>query len=747
MGIDTAIQIIILLLLANLLPGLLLTNAGKLFDGSMYFTLIHFGETINPLLEIIKIIWTAGRDITNILIIGAFVYIAISKILSINKNFNKAIVQLLLVATLINFSFFFAQVPIDISNWTTIQVYNSIIFNTDKFTSDTQSLSEIIKQSLEKQIPQQNALGVPAPWDFVGILATIGSSIANILPTLGLFFVWVIEQIVIALLFFRISIILITRWITLVLLMATSSLGFATMLIPGLKSYWRYWYKGLVYNSIIAPLLLFLLWGVTLIIVGLRSITPTGNATLYNYLTSFLSIGLLWAAIRVSTIISEKATNSAGGLGKYVNKATGYIQGLGVRAGASSLSFAGRNTLGRGFSKMGDRLENIAGGKRFANSTGLMRLAGDTINSTGKQLNKIGKSGFDIRTTKAFKNVTKNAGLDSKAIGSGIKDGFEKIEKRKEQERKASIQKADKTREEEIKQKLEAESEINRARQEEIKDLEKQNSQNAKQVRDNMSQASQLQNEATKEKAEKTNKEEERNILKGEVERVEKEIETKKTEKSQLEEARKTGSMRKEGDKINKLSEEIANLEERREDGRNKLEILNSSIDNLDTSISTKESRANELTQEANLINPRLRKLYQEDEEFSRLVDTEVTNMVDGLSMVTALEPDSSKDSASEQIARLEQERTELQERLNSTTNATSDEDKKKDSDKLNKVNSELAKLHKYNRVRKEQANKFKKNTTMTKEQIEKEKKRKAVEDALFRINQDPSSQNDFKNT
>src|SRR3989344_7174003 len=70
-----------------------LTIAGVLFNLVLDFTVVNFAKFVTPGVQTgINTVWTAFRDISNIVIIGIFVFIAISMILGIKEFGQKKMV-------------------------------------------------------------------------------------------------------------------------------------------------------------------------------------------------------------------------------------------------------------------------------------------------------------------------------------------------------------------------------------------------------------------------------------------------------------------------------------------------------------------------------------------------------------------------------------------------------------------------------------------------------------------------------
>jgi hypothetical protein len=547
--------------------GMLLWGAGILFDSALQNTVLNFTKLIEgtgggSLLDSLYKIWTTSRDIANILIIGIFVYIALSKIIGRAENFNKLIVSLLSVAILINFSFFFTQVVVDISNWTAIQVYTTM--SPDAAANDLQSggvrLSETIVHNMGGV---EMGIGV---WKNAASNFSDNMTFSGFAETLPRLVVVTILSFITAILFFRMAFILIGRWIVLILLMATSSLAFVAMLIPSLRKYWIYWSRGLMYNAIVAPLLLLLLWAVTILMAAVSKVfnaswNPSSKAlsdlsaaevtTFADGLIGFtITVGLLWAAIRIATALSHTAAESTGGLGRGINNILGSMQGRTIGAAFGGLGMLGRNTVGKGFAGMEE------GAKAKA---GVGGLRGSFANMRSKMYGSIAGSSFDARNTKTAQGLGKQAGVN---LGKGITQSFSQITAKKEKEQKALAEIYDKKINEERLKGNDMKNDMERSRREETERIETTKSELEKTKND-------LGKEfTTKEEAVKKNSESQKNITEQGDKLVE-EMKVKVTEQDKLEKEiiteadAQTGEMRTQEARINQIKDEITNKSQR----------------------------------------------------------------------------------------------------------------------------------------------------------------------------------------
>jgi CBS domain containing-hemolysin-like protein len=102
----------------------------------VYTTVINLGGALSSLGILgsngnyggLDVVWMAFRDLANILIIGIFVFIAISIILGLEQfGQKKLIARVLIIAILINFSLLFSKIIVDVSNLVAFQFYKGMV--------------------------------------------------------------------------------------------------------------------------------------------------------------------------------------------------------------------------------------------------------------------------------------------------------------------------------------------------------------------------------------------------------------------------------------------------------------------------------------------------------------------------------------------------------------------------------------------------------------------------------------------
>jgi hypothetical protein len=364
----------------------MLRMAGYLFDWLIDAMVIQFATTIQGNVgTFITTFWTIFRDLSNIVIIGLFVLIAISIVLGL-KEFGdkKLIARVIIIAVLINFSLLFAKLIIDASNLTATQFYNAastISTKTEPLYCTNQRISQNnnagpvqvnLNQSPSFNIAQAflTPLCIQDVWSDsrlaidAGVGAESGTGKALVY---GLVITMMVFGIA-AVLFYG-CFLLAVRFITLIIIMVTAALAFASYLIPSMAQSqygWNGWWKELINNALFAPLLMIFLT-LTLGIItsvakglsaangsidkvitattGISGTDPTSNAwpIIMVYL---LGTGLLFASLKITSSIMGKSAVS-GKIGGFGASAMSALTGGALIGGNFAASNILQNTRGK----------------------------------------------------------------------------------------------------------------------------------------------------------------------------------------------------------------------------------------------------------------------------------------------------------------------------------------------------------------------------------------------------------------
>lgn len=348
--------------------------------------------------------WTIARDIANMAFVFLLVYLAFQLILNIEGvGVGKMLAKLIVVALLINFSFFFSRVVIDASNLLAHQFYDHIRGRTvttsgpgDIRVSDQPLAVKHISENVMNGLNVQQVISSPSFQAFM----KPGGLVGNTIILIGLFFMFGAINLILAFVFFTAAVQFLSRIVALWLAVILSPIGFISFVIPGLSKFTHGWWDGLIRNAFFAPAFLFIFYIiVTFLDAGLLGsnigqplysgqAAAAGAGGVDGFFRPLVTImirllivvGLLFAALKVGSYFGQaSASTIMGGARK--------IGGMGAGLALGGAGFLGRNTLGR-LAYAGSRNEGLRksadGGSRSALYT-------------WRALNKMGSSTYDAR--------------------------------------------------------------------------------------------------------------------------------------------------------------------------------------------------------------------------------------------------------------------------------------------------------------------------------------------------------------
>lgn len=365
--------------------------------------------------------WKIIRDFSNIFFILILLFIALSLVLDMDighANPKSMLASVVLIAVLINFSFFITEVVIDLSNSLALVFYNQITVvdtsangATITETGYTKQISVALAQGFSPQILQSkefwNGLGKPADrstnggifsalWASIknpnnpaaGVAAYYGTDInapdidLNTQAIVSLMVVFILVGVmysIVAYSFFVAMLSFIGRLITLWLTIIFAPIAFVSYIIPStrhLESFgWENWWKNLISTAFAAPIYFFFLLLISLMmrsqLVTKQFVTNHGSwATLLVVIISMIFFCYL---ILMAT--------------KYVKKGAGEIGAMVVKAGTGVAALAGGLALG-GLAGAGSyALRNTVGkvGKGLAEDSERKALASGDVTDAYKQ--------------------------------------------------------------------------------------------------------------------------------------------------------------------------------------------------------------------------------------------------------------------------------------------------------------------------------------------------------------------------
>jgi len=338
--------------------GWLLKAAANLFDALVQYTVVDFGGTLTSfnILNGVQTVWSAFRDISNIAIIGMFVFVAISMILG-NSSFGtrRFVARVLLVAVLINFSLLFTKLVIDASHVVARQFYNGIVSVAPASGTQQQGqATDIAKAFLDRA-------GLTSGFDTAAKLRDIGrkqdglSALLAYALTIGTF------MMAFAISFIYGSYLLALRAVLLLFLLLTSSLAFASNLIPKFREHrygWSGWWDALIKNALLAPLMMMFLWAALTVLqprpgggtIGAFFNNPADTTTWGALIMYLLVAGMLFLSLKLASSFST----SIPGFSAISGSAKTGLGGLGLLLGGLG-GMATRATVGRGAKALYER--------------------------------------------------------------------------------------------------------------------------------------------------------------------------------------------------------------------------------------------------------------------------------------------------------------------------------------------------------------------------------------------------------
>lgn len=408
--------------LSLMMASYILAISGFLLNFSMNMTLgiKNFVDSTPA----IYTVWKAIRDISGMFIIGMLLYAAIKMILGKDAKMGALIKTIVMAGILINFSFFFTGLGIDVSNIVSVQLYNAIA-PANKLAQTNQGLSpEGVKSTFKDGGISDifmNSLKVQNLYDTKNLkLNEVGKANNNSIVSAPLKIilggvVGVIIMYTAAASFFFASIAFIVRFVILLFLLAFSPIWFAAYAIPQLGDYATKWTKLYKNQLLFMPVYLLLMYFAMSVLV---SNTMFGSGFAGNlgpndaWYSNFLILGVNAALVIIMLNAPLMAALALGA------KMPGIAKKFGADAIWKSVgSWTGRNTAGRLVSRVNE--SNFMRNQYAKNPT-----IGKFVSSNLSKASSAGwgggkDSGFDqVRKKKvdSYKKFAEGLGYDDRGM-------------------------------------------------------------------------------------------------------------------------------------------------------------------------------------------------------------------------------------------------------------------------------------------------------------------------------------------
>ncbi len=316
---------------------LLVWMSGVLLNKVVQFTVIDMAHNLEGVA--INNAWATIRDVANMSFIFVLLYASIQLILGIGKNTRQLIVNMIIVALLINFSLFFTKVVIDSSNLLAVMFYKAIAPGvlTESFNG---GIANTIMEPLKLQSIAQDVSALDgSKLIIIGVMGTIFCLIA-------------------AFIFFAISIMFVVRFAVLIFLLILSPIAFIAMILPQAGKYRSQWIDALMGQAFFAPIYFLFTWIVIVISKGLLTSdkglgqallgttveNPQGQLVAKAGDIGIVMNFLIMIVFLVFSLVVAKQW--AGRAGSGVSKATNWLTGKAGNAGFGAVGWSGRKSLG-----------------------------------------------------------------------------------------------------------------------------------------------------------------------------------------------------------------------------------------------------------------------------------------------------------------------------------------------------------------------------------------------------------------
>lgn len=345
--------------------------AGALFDASIMVSIEWLSSIFQA--DYISSAWKVVRDFANIFFIFILLYIAVGTIFDLNGigSPQKMVVNVIIIALLVNFSGFFVRVVVDATNIIAYEFYSSA-----KGDSDNIGSSIVTKLIPEGYLVDKNAKLEGKPY-------FKGTSILNIFLTT---IISIIIILVTCFVLITASILFIIRTIILIFIYIISPFAFMSQIIPNKNfDYFTQWKNALTKQSLYAPGFLIPLYLVVLLLngdlLGGRLAQMDGGVvdTLFSgalmaILNGLLGIGLIISCIFIAQKFGAVGLGLATAMGAKFTQGSSQIMGRfgGRAARAIGNRIPGREALRDSWNE--GRLSRV----RQSWDTGVLRTMRDT---------------------------------------------------------------------------------------------------------------------------------------------------------------------------------------------------------------------------------------------------------------------------------------------------------------------------------------------------------------------------------
>lgn len=364
--------------------------------------------------------WSVVRDLCNLVFIFALLYGAINIVIGKGGAGAKSLVSSIIIAALlVNFSGFFVRSLVDISNLVATAFNDQISQTTSNGDTSTTGKTTGLASSLLKAV-QLTSVEEPVP-GYPGITQMKRTSLPAMLVSFGFSIIFALVFICIL---FYLAFVFMLRAVAIIVIFIMSPLAIASFFLPLIgKSTWDKWWGHFKDNLLFAPLLLFNLYWILLVlnsgvasVVGKIGIPNTASSMGLDLFSGTLD-AMVFYIIAIFLLITgiSTAKSSAGSIGAMAGKAAEAVGGAILAGGAAAGALAGKKIgvtkrLSSWYSGSGGRIARTA---RAVGRTGVGKKLASPISSA---LGALEKHGVPGASSASYENWSKYFGGENKEL-------------------------------------------------------------------------------------------------------------------------------------------------------------------------------------------------------------------------------------------------------------------------------------------------------------------------------------------
>lgn len=410
--------------------GVLLWISSSVFDLAVYFSIIGFKSLIQ--VSTVDTIWRVMRDLANLTFIFILLYIAIGVIFdlqSVGSNAKRMIVNVIIIALLVNFSGFIVRVVVDASNVVAYEFYSRMSYDpqaTEGWADSSWANPNIGTALVSKlnlgdhviPIDESNDTLPASKTTRLGFMQIVLGAIGGVIIILMASFVLLAA-----------AIMFMIRMVVLLLVYVLSPVALVCKLIPKMEGQYTKWKDALVKQSFYAPAFMIPLFGVFAILGENGLSTLVGSLGVGTGLMALTAVQLIVMGMIVSCIfIAQKF--GAYGVG-FAQKWSGKSNALLTRTGTRLIKGGGQLAWDKAGKKVTGKIASSSFVRDIATSK-----AGVAVGKVGSKVGSfVGPIAKDIGISAAetgigkfviskAKNplITANDFVSGSATKAGVKD-------------------------------------------------------------------------------------------------------------------------------------------------------------------------------------------------------------------------------------------------------------------------------------------------------------------------------------